>query len=164
MTEFDNKILSYGDNFVLWLWNTFEIPRMSLLRAVTIAWVVFDCAVTALRGQSLVGNAIAALMIFLALGFDEYNNARMSDQNFNGMKIATREQMFSRVLRVGCSIIAILMFFGYLSMFSLAAIPNMIIDVFMLAYINLFYTLKPMGPPVKKTKEVFAELAHAGNQ
>ncbi len=164
MTEFDNKILGFFDDAVLWVWNTFEIPRMSLLRAVTISWVVLSFSITALKGESLVGDAISSLLVFLALGFDEYNNARLSDQNFNGLKIATRERMISRIFRLIGSFIVLLMFFNYLLMFSLSAIPNMILDVLILAYINLFYSLKPMGPPVKKTKEVFTELAYAGNK
>lgn len=150
LVRFDNALLHWADATILWLWNTFSIRRISVLRALLMTFIA------GYGGLMIYANTLTTFIIIIfavllvAFAHEEYLNGKQSPETRNLTKLLAREMTFSRTIRLA----SVAMFF--LNALLNLTDPVVIFWVVLFIFVVLEDSLTPTDPPKRKEPETQA--------
>lgn len=149
----DAALLRVVDGAVLWVWNTFEVPRIVLIRLCMIGTVLAVGVRLGIEGITLSGIVLLGLVLCLGL-IEEVAAATYSPRRMNIRLLQMRSHIMGFVARYFALTMPMPPYRDHPAL-------EIIAGLFGMGLLWLTYALTPEGPPTRRTKLRLAPQAGA---
>ena len=147
----DAAILALADNAILWAWNQCSIPRIAIIRAILVLWVVYGTSVDVLDKSVGAGTWVKAGIILAVLTIEELLSATLSPRVHNTHLSPHRASLPMAALRL----FMLFWVIGSIASEILTRDPLAALE-WIISYANVIFswTYTPEDPPAPKRRSV----------
>ena len=149
----DDWFLNQFDGFVMWLWNTFSVPKIAILRVAGLGWMAISTVLEIHHKSFGIWSAIFFIILLCVFFGYEYNHARLSPRMMNEYLLRTRVQPVNRTLRFTYIALFLILSFSTYNIF-LETMLFQLGNIAWIIWILVTEALVPEDPPKRKEKEV----------